>query len=191
LTDHAPEQFNGLDSKISVRGYFERVLKEFQSRLDERISGVERYFTAILEEQRRGMVVAEQEREKAASALRAELERMIAEGDRNLRDHITNQIAQIRAALTSAEKLEVERQTGLAKDTAGVRRELGAALQAAQKAVDKAEEAIQARLELLNEFRAQIADESRKYAQREVVESQIKGLRERMDELTEKVGKIV
>jgi hypothetical protein len=136
-------------------------------------------------------VVAEQEREKAARALRAELERMIAEGDRNLRDHIANQIAQIRSALDSAEKLEVERMEALKAEIAAVRREGNATSLAAQKAIDKAEEAIQRRLDLLNEFRAQIADESQKYAQREVVEAEVKNLLGRINDLNEKVNKVV
>lgn len=52
-------------------------------------------------------------------------------------------------------------------------RRIEQALLAAKDAVDKAERAQERRLDLLNEFRAQAADESRKYAQREVVEPAI------------------
>ena len=47
------------------------------------------------------------------------------------------------------------------------------ALTASREAVDKAEKAQERRLDLLNEFRAQSADEARKYAQREVVEPRL------------------
>jgi hypothetical protein len=49
-------------------------------------------------------------------------------------------------------------------------RRIEQALTAAKDAVDKAEKAQERRLDLLNEFRAQAADEARKYALRETVE---------------------
>ena len=45
------------------------------------------------------------------------------------------------------------------------------ALTAARNAVDKAEKSNERRLDLLNEFRAQAADESKKYALRETVDN--------------------
>ena len=53
------------------------------------------------------------------------------------------------------------------------------ALSAAKEAVTKAEAANDRRLDLLNEFRAQQADEARKYALSAVVEQSFRGLEER------------
>ena len=57
-----------------------------------------------------------------------------------------------------------------------LRRETQTARENARAAVQKAEQAQERRLDLLNEFRAQAADESRKYAQRDVVEPRIEKL---------------
>ena len=54
------------------------------------------------------------------------------------------------------------------------------ALSAQEKAVVKAEAAINERLALLNEFRAQQSDEARKYALRELVEQIRKEMSERI-----------
>ncbi len=55
-------------------------------------------------------------------------------------------------------------------------RRIEQALSAARDAVDKAEKAQERRLDLLNEFRAQAADEGRKYALRESVEDRLSKL---------------
>jgi len=54
------------------------------------------------------------------------------------------------------------------------------ALSAAKEAVTKAEAANDRRLDLLNEFRAQQADEARKYALSELVAQSFKALEERV-----------
>ncbi len=54
------------------------------------------------------------------------------------------------------------------------------ALSAAKEAVTKAEAADEKRFALLNEFRGQQADESRKYAPRDMVETVFNGLRDRI-----------
>jgi len=54
-----------------------------------------------------------------------------------------------------------------------LRRETQTAAEGARTAVEKAEAAQEHRLDLLNEFRAQAADEAQKYAQRDVVEPRI------------------
>ena len=153
------------------------------------------YVEAIFEEQRRGMLVAEDEREKAAKALRDELARAIEEGDRALREHISQQVAQIREALESANKLEVAR-------IEGVRRETSLILESNKEAVTKAEVATEKRFESVNEWRDQSADRERsqqedraalesKFAPREVVDAQLEGLRRELQELREKLSKLV
>ena len=142
------------------------------------------YVEAIFEEQRRGMLVAEEEREKAAKALRDELARAIEEGDRALRDHITQQIAQIREALNAA------------------RREADIRFEAAQAAIAKAEAAYEKRFESMNEWRGQSADRERtqqedrlalegKFAGREVMDAQLDAIRREVQDLREKMGKLL
>lgn len=116
------------------------------------------FFDAILDEQRRGMLVAEREREKAAAALRDELARSITEGDRALRDHVEAQIFQIREASAAAEKLEAARVTDVKETIAGVQREIGIAFGAAQIAISKSEAAVDQKFHDANEWRAQSAD---------------------------------
>ena len=54
------------------------------------------------------------------------------------------------------------------------------ALTAAKEAVDKAEQANERRLGLLNEFRAQQADEARKYAQQLIVDKEFENVAGRL-----------
>jgi hypothetical protein len=153
------------------------------------------FFEAVLDEQRRGMVVAEQEREKAARSLREELQRTIEDGDRALREHIGQQVQQIQAALVSAEKLELER-------IASLRREVNIINEASKTAIAKAEAATEKRFEGVNEWRGQSADRERTQQQaiqdaqersmpREVAEAQFNELRRAVADLYEKVSKVV
>ena len=142
------------------------------------------HFDAILDEQRRGMLVAEQEREKAARALAVELTRSITEGDTNLREHIKNQIDQIRAALESAERLEVQRIEALGHSMSLIH-------EASEKAISKAENATEKRLESLNELRGSMADQTNTFLPREVAEAQLLEMRRAIADLTEKVNRLV
>lgn len=162
---------------------------------DPRYVPLREYVEAIFEEFRRAVVVAEQEREKAARALRMELERSIAEGDRNLRDHIENQVQQIRGALIAADMLEVQRVEAVQRETKLIH-------EASEKAIAKADAADEKRFEAMNEWRAQSSDRERSQQQemakfvgqfmlREVADAQIGQLRQMIFDLTEKVNKLV
>lgn len=102
-------------SADQVKAYTDERIGELQRAVDVAREGepphvqLQYYIEKIMDEQRRGLTVAEQEREKAANALRIELDRAISEGDRALREHIDQQFQQIRAALDSADLLELER----------------------------------------------------------------------------------
>jgi hypothetical protein len=125
------------------------------------------YFEAILEEHRHAEAIAEQEREKAAVALRAELARAIDEGDRNLRGHIQQQVEQIGAALQSAERLETTRFDSL-------RRGMELITTAAADAINKAEQANDKRFDAIIK----------------VAEAQNEALRREVSELTLKVSRV-
>lgn len=160
------------------------------------------YIETIFADHDRAVQVAEQEREKAARALRIELERAIAEGDRNLRDHIENQIQQIMAALVAADKLEIARIEAMAQLVEGVQREAKLVHLASEEAIAKADASNEKRFASMNEWRGQSADRERSQAQemaklssqfmlREVADAQIDQLRQMISDLTEKVNKVV
>lgn len=165
------------------------------------IANLKAYFQAILEEQRRAMILAEQEREKAAQVIREELSREIQAGDKNLREHIQMQVEQIRAALIAAELLEVERIHGLRQlleqaDQAAVtrvqavHRETELVQHASAEAIAKAEAANEERFKSVNEFRAQLSDQTAQFIPREVAEAQFLELRRALRELADKVNTI-
>ncbi len=124
------------------------------------------YIESILAEQRQALRVAEEEREKSAAALRKEVDRAVREGDERLREHIANQISQIRGDLISSEKLELTRIEKVEAQVRSASREIQIVLDASRQAIEKAEHANDRRLDLLNEFRAQQSDEAKKYLQR-------------------------
>ncbi len=82
---------------------------------------------------------AERERERAAEALRTELARSIVEGDRALRDHIAAQVAEIKAALLSADLLEQERTGRIGERIDAERRITELTRHASDTAISKAE----------------------------------------------------
>ena len=157
---------------------------------------------ASVDEARRGLSIAEQEREKAAKALRQELARAIEDGDKNLREHIEQQIQQIHAALVSAEKLELQRFSendrrikdvlDAANDRLeAVRREVILIQESAAAAIAKAEAANERRFESVNEFRAQLAEQTASFLPREVADAQFSELRRALQDVTEKLGRVV
>ncbi len=125
---------SNIDSRISLKGYFERVLREHQEALR----------------------VAEQEREKAAAALRTTLEAQMQAGDARLQDHITHQIQQVNQGLASLTAILTERD-GRMDDRFRAHRE----------AIQKAESSLNTRLEGMNEFRNQIRDQTSTFQTRE------------------------
>ena len=98
-----------------------------------------------------------------------------SELDRHLHEHIQTQVEQIRTALHSAELLESKRVEQLMTVIMGVRRELEAGAQASKEAVTKSEHAIDKRLEGMNEFRAQLSDQSASFLPRETFDSTMNG----------------
>ena len=187
MTDQQPEDRRATD-RVPLRQYVDAQLGDLRRALDRAVDGVplREHVEAILQEQRKAVEMAEREREKAALALREQQQ----EGDARLADHIEQQVAQIRAALDAAEKLEVQRLDSMRSLTESVRRELVLVQEAAARAIEKAESANEKRFESVNEFRAQLTEQTASFLPREVAESQFAELRRAITELTEKVGKI-
>jgi hypothetical protein len=160
------------------------------------------YIEAVFEEQRRGMLVAETEREKAAKALEIALARSIEEGDRALREHVAAQVQQIQAALQAAEKLELQRFSSLEKQIdayaktsndrlASLQREAQLVATSSETAINKANAATEKRLESLNELRAMVTDAQAAFLPREVADAQFTELRRAISELSGKISKLI
>jgi hypothetical protein len=144
------------------------------------------YIEAIFEEHRRAVLLGEQEREKAAAALRSALERSIAEGDTHLSAHIATQIEQIRAAFESAELLEMQRITTVQQRIDGVVREGGLRLDAVRSeikliteasatAIAKAESATERRFDAVDGTVNSLAAQINTFLPRETFESVVTG----------------
>ncbi len=162
-------QLNTLDEKISIRGFFERVLAE-QKEAREILS----------KETKEAMRIAEAEREKAAANVRRALEENMEMGDSRLQDHIDHQVEQVKQALVSLQMLLVERD-GRMDDR----------FQSFKEAIAKADTAMTIRLEQMNQFRSQINQERANYITREFIDEQAKGTAERISRLENWQGKIV
>lgn len=116
---------NGIDNRISVRGYFERVMKEQQEALR----------------------VAEVEREKSAANVRRALEENMKAGDERLQDHITHQIESVRSALTAMRLLLDEKEGRLADRFASQDMASAIALRNAEEGIKVAKVEAKARLD--------------------------------------------
>lgn len=154
---------------------------------------VKEFVEAIFGEQRRGMLVAEEEREKAAVALRAELTRQIDQGDQSLREHVNTQIEQISLLATSLDeqsRLRIEAVEGAVvrvekaaeQHVEQLRREREMVTEAQMEAIAKAEGAAEKRFESVNEFRANLADQTASFIPREVHDAEIAALRKDIGE---------
>lgn len=134
------------------------------------------HMEVVLREKDRAIEMATEEREKAASALRLEMERAVREGDERLREHISNQIIQIKAALDSAEKLETTRFDMTQHSLSSVVREQEALRSTQRDAQMKFERSVESRFAQVNEFRGSLDDLSKQMATRRELETGITNL---------------
>lgn len=133
-------------------------------------------------EQHRALDQANEEREKTAAQLRIGLERAIDEGDDRLREHILNQIQQIKAALESGEKLELERLARVDADVRSLAREQTLLRETSTQAQSKFENEVSERFKQVNEFRASLDDLGKTMATRREMEASSITSQERYDE---------
>lgn len=148
------------------------------------------FVEAMFDQQRRADERAEREREKAADVLAAQLSRSIAEGDDRLREHVSQQITQIKSALDAADKLEVQRLEAALASVVSVQRQLEIQHHASQEAIAKAEGATEKRFHSVNAFREQLAAERATFLPREVADAQFAEIRRSVAELSEKLAKV-
>jgi hypothetical protein len=142
------------------------------------------YIEAVLEEQRRALLLAQQDRDRRIRALRKLLSQNIKESHENLREYIQFQLTRVEAALASADALEISRVSAVTErvqmlhdslaerietriataektaveHTENLRRERELITRAQKEAIAKAEVATEKRFELANEWRQQSAD---------------------------------
>lgn len=162
----------------TLKELLQQRINELEKRLEERFSSAkefaatlmeerEKQTRGVLDEQRRAMGVAEQEREKSAQALRVELSRQIEQGDMSLRDHIMGQVEQIKLLAQSMDEQSRLRVEAVANERRIV-------TEAQQDAIAKAERASEKQF-----------DEFSK-----TVEAQITALREAVQDLTRRFDKL-
>jgi hypothetical protein len=198
-----------IDQRLSDMDRATAVLDETVNRtptvIEREIGHLRELIFAEIEAAKRGLMVAEQEREKAAQALEVEREKVaqalatslareIASGDDQLRDHIQQQVEQLRGLIES------------------VRREAALIQDASERAISKAEELNRERWEGNQIWRDRAADRERSQQEelaklsstflrqdtaaaqferlRENADAQFGELRRALNELGEKVGKI-
>lgn len=143
---------------------------------------------------------ADRERVRSADALAGALSRSIAEGDDRLREHIANQVEQIKATLQATEQLGVERTRKMESESLLERQQLDRRFTAMVEireqrfesmklAVDKAEAATDKRFDSVNAFRAQLADQTSAFLPREVAETQFAEIRKLTADNTDRLNK--
>jgi len=171
---------------VPLREHVDAVQEESKRALEMAEREREKAAAALRNESQRASDKADEEREKAARALRAELARSIEEGDRSLREHIHAQIGQIREALISAEKLDLQRHATGDNKIDAVARELQIKSDAGKEAIAVASVANEKRFDAVNEFREQLAQIIQTFMPREVAEkesSQLAGRITRIEDL--------
>lgn len=137
-----------------IKEFIESILDEKDRALQMADDEREKAAAALRNEQQRAIDRAADEREKAASALREQLTDRIAAGDTNLREHIAAQVSQLQALIQSVEHVAHARHEAL-------QREAKIQHDADQAAILKAENANEKRFEAANEWRGQSADRER------------------------------
>lgn len=119
------------------------------------------HFDAVIEEMRRAGRMADEEREKSAQALRDSLDRAIHDGDDRLLDHITNQIAQVKAALD-----------------------------AERRGQDKFEHTVEKQFAQVNEFRGALDDLGKSMATRRELETLSSSVSETLKEIQVQISEL-
>ena len=114
---------------------------------------------------------AERERAAAADVLSRSLTERITSGDAQLREHIVQQVEQLRGMIE------------------GTRRELDIRHGASQEAIRKQDAATEKRFEAVNEFREQLREQTSQFIPREVAEKEFNRLAQRIEEQKERLDK--
>jgi len=168
---------------VSWKSYIDKIFDENQRATE--IAEREREKAAIVlrNEEHRASDKAEREREKAAQALAETLSQSIEAGDKGLQANLENQVLLFNAALDAA------------------RRETNIIHNASKEAIEKAEASTDQRFKAANETRAQMTDQIlahrdnlekivRELMPREVAEARLDEMRQQINVISEKLGKL-
>lgn len=166
-----------------IKEFIETILDEKDRALQMADDEREKSAAALRNEQQRALDQADRERERAAEKLRSEMSRQIDEGDDRLREHIAQQFQQINAALTSSEKLEIERFERASQAVDSLRSLLDEQRHSHEIAQVKFETTVSARFVQVNEFRGSLDDLSKQMATRRELESVQASIGAKMDDL--------
>lgn len=183
---------------VDLLKHIEERFADFQRAMDVAEREREKAALALHSEQQHATDMAERERSKAAENLARQLAQSIKEGDERLREHIGQQVEQIRAALVSSEALQLERaakiESGIdgAEQRSNLRdaalsREIGDRFAYTETAVAKAEAANEKRFASVNEFRAQLSAQAREFMPREVADAQLNEIRKLVAANTQRI----
>lgn len=129
------------------------------------------------------------QRDKAIELLTKTLEQRVNTGDENLRQHIVNQVEQIKQALDAANTLMQAHLGTLEQRIRSVHREIDIEALATRTAVQKAETATEKRFESVNEFRAQMADQATLFITRREVEAVVGSNAEKVVAITDRINR--
>lgn len=146
----------------ALRAYVDAKLIDVEGQLDRR----------IITQQR-----------ELADAVR-HLENAIPAGD----DEVMGRIEELHRIRASDDVLERERVTRLDQSIASVKQEMILISEASDRAIIKSEIATEKRFDAVNEFRAQLADQSSTFLPREVADAQFGDIRKRLDQATERIN---
>jgi len=180
---------------VALQEHLERVVTEQQRAIEIAEREREQAARVLREEQHIASNIASQEREKAAENLRTQLASQIVAGDTNLREHIQQQIQQIRSALVSAEQLELSRIEKAVQEMVcwreqakaeymAIRKEHVLIHDASQQAINKAETATERRFDAVNAFREQLTVQTSSFMPREVAEARVEEIRQQLTAIT-------
>jgi len=176
--DAAVESNDARFEKFPTREDIKAAQEVLQDQLNRRFSAVENLTNVKFEQ-----------RDKAVEVLATSLKQQVDTGDENLRQHIANQIDQIKQALLSADKLMEARLGTLDQQIKSVHREIDIETSATRAAVQKADTATEKRFESVNEFRAQMADAAAQYITRREVEALVNTNAGKISDITDRINR--
>lgn len=178
------------EDQVPLKEHLDAILNEKDRALSMADGEREKAASALRGEQQRALDQAGRERDKAAENLRIELARAMNEGDDRLREHISQQVLQINAALVSAEKLEVERVNAINQKIEGDEKVVEALRVSFSDRIDKFETSVADRFKQVNEFRGSLDDLGKQMATRRELEGLSASLNQRHEELVKTLGEL-
>lgn len=163
-------------SAPSVREHIETLIDGLQAQIDRRIDTQLREREETKQELENKIDAVDRVTQVSLTEIDKRLTQAMGEADQNLSRHIAEQIASVKAALEQQQLLAEEKE-----------RRLTTIHEASQKAIEKSEQAIEKRLEILNGIRQSLADQNATFVSREVYDNGIEQARRERDQMREDI----